>query len=91
VLRQASTPERIALIMSEGAEALEAFRKMGLAIDVRPDGKETGVESELADIIIRTCELAQIHGFNLDQAVTRKMIYNRTRRDVPNKDGGKVI
>ena len=88
VERQASTFERLGLIHSEVSEAYEAVRRG------TPDhwqGKPEGLASELADIIIRTCELAQIQGIDLDFAVDCKMCYNRLRSDVPVRDGGKSI
>lgn len=89
-LRQTSTFERLALVHSEVSEALEAFRKTG-ADEWDVDGKPEGLGSELADIIIRTCELARLHRFDLDQIVATKMAYNARRLDVPVRDGGKAI
>ena len=82
--------ERIGLIHSEVSEAYEALRKHG-GDDYEVDGKPEGLLSELADIIIRTVELAEIFGYDLDEMVSTKMAYNTRRRDVPAKDGGKSI
>jgi NTP pyrophosphatase (non-canonical NTP hydrolase) len=90
VKRLTSTFERLGLIHSEVSEAYEAFRKHG-ADDYEVDGKPEGLLSELADIIIRTVELAEIFGYDLDEMVATKMAYNARRLDVPVRDGGKVI
>lgn len=72
--------DRVALIHSEASEALEAFRECG---DTRSwhgeDGKPEGVPSELADIIIRVLDLAEIYNINLSDAIMEKMEYNQTR------------
>jgi NTP pyrophosphatase (non-canonical NTP hydrolase) len=70
-------PARLALIMSECAEALEAHR-MGL-IDHMP--------SELADIVIRTMDLAETLHIDLAAAILDKHSVNRTR---PFKHGAKL-
>lgn len=72
---------RLALIMSEGAEGIEWVRK----------GKRDELGKELADIIIRTVEMAHMEGFDLDDIVAEKMAYNRKRLDVPARDGGKAV
>jgi NTP pyrophosphatase (non-canonical NTP hydrolase) len=90
-LRETSTFERLALIHSEVSEALEAFRKHGALTWVDPKGKPEGLASELADIIIRTVELARLHGYDLDDTVAKKMDYNARRLDVPVRDSGKAI
>jgi NTP pyrophosphatase (non-canonical NTP hydrolase) len=69
-------PEMLCLIHSEVSEALEEHRNGGKNIKV-----------ELADIIIRTCQLAYRLGIGLDGAVQEKMDYNDTR---PHKHGGKL-
>ena len=91
VLRETSTPERLALIHSEVSEALEAFRRQGAAGYTDSLGKPEGLGSELADIIIRTVELAHIWEIDLDQDVAEKMMYNAHRNDVPARQGGKSI
>ena len=90
-LRQTSTFERLGLIHSEVSEAYEAFRKTGADGWIDSKGKPEGLASELADIIIRTVELARLHGYDLDDTVAKKMDYNARRLDVPVRDGGKAI
>jgi len=90
-LRHTSTFERLALIHSEVSEALEAFRKHGAQALFNMDGKPEGLGSELADIVIRTVELARLHKIDLDGVVAEKMKYNARRLDVPVREGGKSI
>lgn len=79
------------LIHSEVSEATEEYRKPDL--DVRTsytgaDGKPEGFGVELADIIIRTAELAARAGIDLEHEVAAKLAYNETR---PYRHGGKRI
>jgi NTP pyrophosphatase (non-canonical NTP hydrolase) len=70
--------ELIALIHSELSEALEAGRK-DLVSDHLPDF--SGVEEELADVLIRVFDLAGALGIRLGAALIAKLEYNRTRED----------
>lgn len=70
VLPNPSLPaEKIALIMSEGAEVLEALRD---------EDREKEAE-ECADIIIRVLDYAAWRGFSMDKEIGKKMDKNRER------------
>ena len=75
------TIARLGLVCSEAGEAMDEARK----------GDEVALAFELADIIIRTLELAACLGIDLDEAVVQKMQKNRERLDVPARAGGKSI
>lgn len=66
------------LICTEVAEAAE---------EVRKGNDKKKLESEFADIIIRTVDAGYALGLDLDEAVLWKMTYNETR---PVKHGGKL-
>ena len=71
-------PMHLALIHSEVSEAVEAFR----------NNDEEHFGEELADIIIRTLDLATGLGLDIDFEVKRKMALNAKREY---KHGGKRI
>ena len=75
---QINIPERLALIHSEVSEALEDYRDghMFTELDNR---KPVGFPTELADIIIRTLDLAYMLGIDIDAAVQEKLAFNATR------------
>jgi NTP pyrophosphatase (non-canonical NTP hydrolase) len=81
---------KLMLIVSEVAEAMEADRK-GLNDDKLPhrDGREV----ELADAAIRIFDLAGAYGFALGDAIAEKMAFNQQRKDhkkeVREASGGK--
>lgn len=78
------------LIVSEIAEAMEGDRK-GLMDDHLPHRKM--IEVELADAMIRICDLAGREGLDLGGAMVEKLKYNQQRADHKpenrDKDGGK--
>lgn len=82
---------KLMLIVSEIAEAMEADRK-GLKDDKLPhrDGREV----ELADAAIRIFDLAGAYNFNLGEAIYEKMVFNSAREDhkkeIRSLNGGKA-
>ncbi len=73
--------DRLMLIVSEAAEALEAFRE-----GHEPDEswyengtKICGVPSELADIIVRVLDMAAVYKIDLLTVLLEKMAYNKSR------------
>ena len=86
----ANIPEKLMLIVSEVAEAMEGLHK-GLMDDHIPS--KTMFEMELADVLIRVCDLAGSQEINLGEAVALKLAYNASRADhqLANRaaDGGK--
>lgn len=78
--------ELIALIHSELSEALEALRHGNPPDDKIPEF--SGAEAELADAVIRICDLAVARGYRLAAAVVAKLKYNSTREF---KHGGKLF
>ena len=72
--------EKIALIHSELAEALEEVRAGHAPDEVyEVDGKPEGLPIELADAAIRIADLCGHYGIDLNAAVEKKLRYNRTR------------
>ena len=76
--------ELIALMHSELSEALEAIRNGNPPDDKIPEF--TGVEAELADVIIRIMDMAAAKGYRVGEAVIAKINYNKNRAY---KHGGK--
>lgn len=74
----AQVPTKLLLIHSEISEACEAWRK-GAMDDKLPSRQ--GIEVELADALIRICDLAGALGLDLGGAVEDKLLYNQTRLD----------
>jgi NTP pyrophosphatase (non-canonical NTP hydrolase) len=83
-LKEARQAQRLMLIVSELGEALEAIRHGNPPDSHIP--KFSGLEAELADVIIRAMDLAETHNLDLAGAVIAKMSYNSRR---PVLHGGK--
>lgn len=83
------TAAQLMLIVSEAAEALEDVRNGHFAPSADPkSGKPEGLPSELADIVIRTLDLADMLGIDLTKALEEKHSYNLGRA---HRHGGKLL
>lgn len=71
-------PAKLCLIHSEVSEAMEGHRK-GLMDDKLPHRQM--VEVELADAVIRICDLAGALGLDLGGAIAEKLAFNAQRAD----------
>lgn len=72
------TPTKLMLIVSEISEAMEGHRK-NLMDSHLPN--RTAFEVELADAVIRICDLAGAHNLDLGGAIEEKLRYNKQRQD----------
>jgi len=85
-LERKNDGEMIALMHSELSEALEALRHGNPPDDKVPEF--SGVEAELADVIIRIFDLASQRGWRVAEALVAKMEMNKGRSV---KHGGKLF
>ncbi len=77
-LAKALVAEKLCLSHSEVSEAMEGHRK-GLMDDKLPH--RSMIEVELADAVIRICDLAGALGLDLGGAIAEKMAFNQVRPD----------
>ena len=73
-----NVPEMLCLIHSEISEAMEGYRK-NLMDDKLPH--RSMLEVELADAVIRICDMAGGLGLDLDGAINEKLEFNKNRAD----------
>jgi NTP pyrophosphatase (non-canonical NTP hydrolase) len=80
-------PELLMLIVTEAAEAMEAYRASTNVVQLsdKIQGFD-GMEEELADIMIRVADMAKANGYRLSEAIVAKLKYNESR---PYRHGGK--
>lgn len=83
---------KLALIHSEVSEALECVRDDQMTTRLERDGtgvmKPEGLPIEIADVVIRCCELAEALDIDLAAAVLMKLDYNETRQ---HRHGGRRL
>lgn len=74
------------LMVTEISEATEAIRNGEDSFYLDDNGKPDGEAVELADCLIRIADYFELNGWDLEEIVVTKMLYNSTR---PQRHGGK--
>jgi NTP pyrophosphatase (non-canonical NTP hydrolase) len=88
---QVTVGDRLMLMVTEIAEAMEDFRSGMAPQQTHYDGasrKPCGIPFELADVVIRIGDFCGLYDIDLDKAVQEKIEYNSKR---PYMHGGKVL
>lgn len=92
VLPTANVGEKLMLVVTEVAEAMEGYRKMQMD-DHLPH--RNMLEVELADAVIRILDLSGGLGLDVPGAIAEKLVYNGSREDHKVKNrlavGGKKV
>ena len=89
-----TVPVKLVMIHSEVSEALEEYRNAEEGDDLAAvyytasSKKPEGFGVELADIVIRVLDLAEMVGADLTDLILAKMEYNESR---PYRHGGKRV
>ena len=87
-------PVKLVMIHSEVSEALEEYRNTPPECEVSDlyynalSDKPEGFGVELADVVIRVLDLAEMMGMDLTEIILTKMEYNESR---PYRHGGKRV
>lgn len=78
--KQNSFAEEIAHLHEEVSEAFREYRRYkNFEVRYQPDGKPVGIPIEFADVLIGLFYNAELHGFDLLEAVEIKHRFNLTR------------
>jgi len=94
IFEEPNIGEKLMLIVSELGEALEALRKEDLLsksdkfyarAKSKVKWRPNSFEDELADTIIRICDLAEYMGIDLEWHLKKKIAYNKKRPYKHNK------
>ena len=85
--------EMILMCHTELSEAIQEYRIYGDLNSIHTVGGLAGnvphgVPIELADLVIRVADLCQNYGIDLEDAIAKKIEYNKTR---PMRHGGKAL
>lgn len=74
-----SIDTQLCRIHCEVSEAAEAYRDDQMETTLSEKGKPEGFAVELADIVIRACDLAEYMGIDLEHEIRQKSDYNESR------------
>lgn len=74
--KDAFISQKIALVMSECGEALEAMRKQNYGLE-----KKDTFEDEIADVIIRLCDLCGELNIDIEKQIEWKINHNKSREN----------